>query len=85
MMLQLNEETKTNNSEAPKMEESFKTTMNETKVFKMTKMSSLKGQKQNNKLEQVISKPMQRMNASGNVRAQEKKQKKQKNCCSCRT
>ncbi len=49
-MLQLNEETKTNNSEAPKMEESFKTTMNETKVFKMTKMSSLKGQKQNNKL-----------------------------------
>jgi RecA-family ATPase len=51
MMLRLNEETKTNNSKAPKMEKSFKATMNETKVFKTTKMSSLKGQQRNNKLE----------------------------------
>lgn len=76
MMLRLNEETKKKNSEAPKMEESFIATMNETKIFKTTRMSSLKGQQQNNKLEQVISKPMQRMNASCNVRAQEKKTKK---------
>jgi hypothetical protein len=33
------------------MEESFKATMNETKVFKTTRMSSLEGQQQNNKLE----------------------------------
>ncbi len=31
MMLWLNEETKTNNPEAPKMEESFRATLNETK------------------------------------------------------
>jgi hypothetical protein len=51
MMLRLNEETKKKNSEAPKMEESFIATMNETKIFKTTRMSSLKGQQQNNKLE----------------------------------
>jgi len=51
IMLQLNEETKTNNFKAPKIEESFRARMNETKVFKTTKMSSLKGQQQNNKLE----------------------------------
>jgi hypothetical protein len=51
MMLCLNEEKKTNNSKDPKIEESFRATMNETKVFKTTIMSSLKGQQQNNKLE----------------------------------
>ncbi len=77
MMLRLNEETKTNNSKAPKMEKSFKATMNETKVFKTTKMSSLKGQQRNNKLEQVISKPIHRVNASCNVKTQEKKEQKE--------
>jgi hypothetical protein len=38
MMLCLNEETKTNNSKDPKIEKSFRTTMNETKVFKTTIM-----------------------------------------------